>query len=348
MKMRVVYAVPFSMSPSGGIRLIYRHAEELRREGVDAVVWSRFPVSYTWFEHDAALVAGETLVLESDDLLVLPEIYVRPDFEPAPGARKIILNQACFYTYRDWSEPDKYPGWQNPPHVWTVSEVGITLLGKLHPELNLYKIPMWIDTDVYAPKPPRTISVAWMPRKRTFESQIIRRMLTLRDPAGNWTIEEIGNVSERVVGEILGRTSVFVALGVLEGFGLPAAEALAAGCFVVGYPAGGGEEIFDGPGAWRVSEPDPTSVADVVMQVLERQAELEHLRTVVRHSVMTRWPREKMGSALVAAVAAALDELPGERCRAVHPDMYLFPRAVAAGRGERPSRSHRVVTKGSR
>jgi glycosyltransferase involved in cell wall biosynthesis len=38
---------------------------------------------------------------------------------------------------------------------------------------------------------------------------------------------------------------VFLSLSDRDGFGLPPAEAMACGCYVVGYSGGGGREFFD-------------------------------------------------------------------------------------------------------
>tara|TARA_B100000674_G_C37618455_1_gene813139 strand:+ start:192 stop:539 length:348 start_codon:yes stop_codon:yes gene_type:complete len=43
-----------------------------------------------------------------------------------------------------------------------------------------------------------------------------------------------------------------LAFGHPEGFGLPIAEAMAAGCWVVGYSGGGGQELFRYGGAEQV------------------------------------------------------------------------------------------------
>ncbi|OIH83329.1 hypothetical protein BLJ79_14605 [Arthrobacter sp. UCD-GKA] len=56
------------------------------------------------------------------------------------------------------------------------------------------------------------------------------------------------------MGDILRRSSIFMSLSDRDGFGLPPAEAMATGCFVVGYAGGGGNEFFDAAYSRQVSD----------------------------------------------------------------------------------------------
>ena len=115
---------------------------------------------------------------------------------------------------------------------------------------------------------------------------------------------------------------MFVALGHTEGFGLPLAEALAAGCLVAGYDGGGGRELFDAPGAWPVPEQRPLLLADRVADLVTRRAELRELADLNRSWVMERYSPEITTAALVAAVSAALSR-PGAATLATHPARWL-------------------------
>ncbi|MEV0289312.1 MULTISPECIES: glycosyltransferase [unclassified Kribbella] len=135
---------------------------------------------------------------------------------------------------------DNYPGWAPAPHVWAVSRESIDVLARVHPHLPLSHIPNPVDSDLFRPGHRAVRRIAWMPRRRPLESTVLERIL--RNDARTQDVEllPLSGLTEEQVAEALGETSVFIALGISEGFGLPVAEPLSAGCLVVGYPAGGG------------------------------------------------------------------------------------------------------------
>lgn len=86
--------------------------ELLRAAGIDAALWFRKPgYRPPWFSTTAPVVGGDQLEFGADDLLVVPELYLLPGVDPAPGVRKVIFNQNHFLTYWSWRDTDNYPGW---------------------------------------------------------------------------------------------------------------------------------------------------------------------------------------------------------------------------------------------
>ena len=130
----------------------------------------------------------------------------------------------------------------------------------------------------------------------------------------------LSELTESQVAEELGRTSVFVALGISEGFGLPVAEALAAGCLVVGYPAGGGEELFEAPGTWRIDDARPLLLADRALELVSVPA-ADPVRRAARGWIRNRYSAAVTSTALLAAVASAR-ALPGRSGQATHPIVW--------------------------
>ena len=127
---------------------------------------------------------------------------------------------------------------------------------------------------------------------------------------------------QSVVAEVLGSSTVFVALGHSESFGLPVAEALASGCLVVGYDGGGGHELFEAPGAWPVPAQRPLLVRDRVVDLVSRARELAPVRAANRAWVLDRYSPAHTDAALRAAVAAAFQR-PGAAAVATHPVAWL-------------------------
>lgn len=360
---RVVYAVKEPESPGGGIRVQAKHVELLRAAGIDAALWFRKPgYRPPWFSTTAPVVGGDQLEFGADDLLVVPELYLLPGVDPAPGVRKVIFNQNHFLTYWSWRDTDDYPGWDPAPEVWAVSRESRDVLGRLHPDLPVHLIPNPVDTELFRPAAVRSRRIAWMPRRRPLEATVLERLLrndprtlptnppTLHSnppslPTNQPTLPinpptlradlptrsaELGSrgvdlavlaeLTEVQVAKALGGTSVFVALGISEGFGLPVAEALAAGCLVVGYPAGGGEELFEAPGTWRIDDARPHLLADRALELVDVAAD-DPVRAAAREWIRERYSDQITSAALLAAVEAAR-ALPARAGTATHPIVW--------------------------
>jgi glycosyltransferase involved in cell wall biosynthesis len=306
--------------------------ELLRTAGIDAALWFRKPgYRLPWFETSAPILGGDQLELGADDLLVVPELYLLPGVDPAPGVRKVIFNQNHFLTFWSWRDTDGYPGWDPAPEVWAVSRESTDVLGRLHPELPVHLVPNPIDTDLFRPGPSRARQIAWMPRRRPLEAAVLERLLRNDKRTDGVDLAVLAELSESQVVEALGRTSVFVALGISEGFGLPVAEALAAGCLVVGYPAGGGEELFEAPGTFRIDDARPHLLADRALELVDVPAD-DPVREAARDWITQRYSAEATAAALLAAVESGR-ALPGRSGIATHPIVWPDDPVAAAERG---------------
>jgi Glycosyl transferases group 1 len=321
---RVIYIGAEVDIPVGGVRLATDHVALLVEAGVEAYRWTPTPgYRYSWFPDTVPTLSGWELDLTADDMLVLPELAVLPGRDPAPGARKVILNQAHFLTFVTCPDLDPYPGWAPDPSLWTISHESVAVLRRVLPNLpepNL--IPDPIDTESFRPRGERVRSIAWMPRKRPAETLLLQRMLKA-DPRGEGVeLREIKGLSHAQVAEVLATTSVFVAFGAYagEGFGLPVAEALASGCLVTGYPAGGGEELFEAPSAWAVPDHRPTLLAERALSLLDLP-DADRVRAAGRQWVQERYDAKVTTAALLRAVDVARSR-PGAACHATHPTIW--------------------------
>ncbi|MFI7061230.1 glycosyltransferase [Kribbella sp. NPDC050124] len=318
MSSRVIYAVKEPEAPGGGVRVIAHHVELLLEAGIDAAIWCRTPdYRIPWFANSLPMLSGDHLELSADDVLVVPELYLLPGVDPAPGARKVIFNQNHFLTFWSWRDTENYPGWDPAPHVWAVSRESMDVLARVHPYLPLSHIPNPVDGELFRPGDRAVLRIAWMPRRRPLESTIIERILRNDPRAQDVDLLPLSGLTEEQVAEALGETSVFIALGISEGFGLPVAEALSAGCLVVGYPAGGGVELFEAPGTWEIPDARPHLLADRALALVDVSAH-DPLRLAARDWVTSRYNAKLTQEALVAAVAAARRQ-PGRAGAATHP-----------------------------
>lgn len=304
MTRQVVYVVPDVAEPSGGVRAMYRHAELAARTGFDAKVWhfaEGFHVG--WFSSSAQVISGETCELGPDDVLVVPEVMVLDGFDPAPGVRKVVYNQNHYYTFDNFSGTD-YPAWKPAPQVWAGSAVSVDVLTALHPKLKVQLVPYVIDTGLYRFAEERKRKIVLLPRKRPREAAVLTALFRNDKRFAGVEVVSLDDVTEREVAEALADASVFIALGRDEGFGLPVAEALSAGCVVIGYPAGGGAELFEAPGAHAVEDADVLAIVEKAAAVLAQEPSIEERRTY-RAWVAERYSEESLVEHLQAAVAAA-------------------------------------------
>lgn len=336
---QVVYIAPDFAKPSGGMRAIYRHAEVAKDAGLDAKVWHHAEdFKCDWFTTSASVVRGATLELGPDDLLVVPEVMVMTGFDPAPGCRKAIFNQNHFYTFDNWTG-ERYPGWSPKAPVWTASDVSATVLRRLHPDLTVEQIPYAIDTEMFRFGTDRRRRVVWMPRKRPREAAVLMALFTSDPRFADVEFLSLDDVSEAQTADVLADTSVFVALGHEEGFGLPVAEALASGCSVVGHPAGGGAELFTAPGTHVVDAADVLGVVEEVARVLAA-APSDEERQTYRQRVLDTYTTDQMRPALLAAIES-VRKTPGAAGTATHP-LGVFVDA-ADTEADQVERSHRYA-----
>lgn len=116
------------------------------------------------------------------------------------------------------------------------------------------------------------------------------------------------------------------------------AAALAAGCLVVGYPAGGGEELFEAPGTWRIDDARPHLLADQALELVDVPAD-DPVRSAARQWIGARYSADVTASALQAAVKSAL-ALPGRAGTATCPVVWPDDPAPSAERAApwRPGR----------
>jgi glycosyltransferase involved in cell wall biosynthesis len=110
--------------------------------------------------------------------------------------------------------------------------------------------------------------LAYMPRKRPEEARQVLGMLRLRGALDGWEVLALDGLSQAEVADCLSECSLFLSFSQLEGFGLPPLEALASGCFVIGYSGFGGQEYFDPRYALEVPDSDVVSLTRTTEQWL--------------------------------------------------------------------------------
>jgi glycosyltransferase involved in cell wall biosynthesis len=203
---------------------------------------------------------------------VVPEIY-GPYLSRLPREPQLVaFNQNAYLTY-EHVPADRSVSYDIFAAALTVSSDSADFLQFAFPGLDVSVVPNAIDPDVFYPSAELLAKrIAMMPRKRPDDAQQTLRLLG--DRLRDWEVVTIEGASEVQTSAILRSAPIFLALGRREGFGLPPAEAMASGCYVIGFPGFGGREIFDPAFSEPVEDGDVLSLAREVANLLrlyERQ-----------------------------------------------------------------------------
>ena len=258
----------------GGVRQIYRHVDVLNQIGIDAaVVHPTKGFKCSWFENDTKTIGFEELSLDENDYLVLPELD--PDVPVFPGSDKckvVVLVQNPFGFLRGFGGLrtlfDFYR--DRVSAIICVSEHSRKHLQAVLPDLKVHRIRYSFD------KPPFTLGmdkqkvIAVMPRRRNQEIDTVLFMLDKMGLLQGWRVVPIIDLPESVVADVMRQAMIFMAGGYMEGFGMPAAEAMSSGCVVAGWHGYGGEEAFHPEYSRPVPDGDVFSYVEAMQELLSK------------------------------------------------------------------------------
>lgn len=252
-----IYLLP-GTGKFGGIKVGYQFADLLGELGAPCVVATPDGSAPDWFPASAPTL-DQTAALArlgpADTVLFsLPDDYPRaarlpcrkvfhcqgtdPRIDPVPADPEVTL-LACWPQARD--------------HLKTksgreVHEVGIHVS----------------DRFFYRGEPKAPGTVAYMPRRGADLAEACRSALP------HLRFVPIDNQSEAGVADLLQACEYYLATSLGEWFGLPAFEAMAAGCVVVSVPTvGGGDYLRDG---WNCRVAEPSALARTLAEVSAPEA----------------------------------------------------------------------------
>jgi glycosyltransferase involved in cell wall biosynthesis len=95
-------------------------------------------------------------------------------------------------------------------------------------------------------------------------------LLYSRGALDGWSVMPLEGLHHADVAERLRACRIFLNFSYQEGFGLPAAEAMACGNYVIGYHGYGGKEFFRSPSSCRIETGDVLGVARAVEEAVHR------------------------------------------------------------------------------
>lgn len=287
----------------GGIRHIYRMVDVLNEKGVEACVFhSRPGFSCTWFSHRTRIQASSRLHLEQGDVLITPEVNHLRAYARTAAASVVVLNQNHFNTFGGAgihpAAPHLYPGWPNAVAVLTTSNRCRAFVeGVVHRMLPVHSVRYVVDTDLFIPSRKRK-TMAFMPRKRRNDVEAVIQLLRRSRSLEGWEFLPIEGMNETEVARVLGSAAVFLSFSEREGFGLPPAEAMAAGCYVIGFTGDGGREFMVPNVCSPVEDPDLLGFVKEVERVAGewrgQDTFMSEARNRGRAHILSRYNRTKM------------------------------------------------------
>lgn len=240
---RIFYITDNAPTPMGGALIARLHVRMLRANGFNASLLIRRDEAEDFFAADVpTLRLTPEFAGDPSDVYVVPEPWndVLTQLADRPG-RKVVFCQNHHYVFYGIGRSLRYEDYG----VSTVFCCGDVIAAFLRETLGYTRVPVvhnGIDRSLFKPAPKRAV-IAYMPRKMPVEANFLRETFRRRHPQfarTPWV--SLNGVPQAKVARVLSESAVFVALGRIEGVGLPPLEAMASGCLVVGFTGGGGGE----------------------------------------------------------------------------------------------------------
>lgn len=258
--------------PTGGNKIAYRHVDLLNTAGMAAsIVHGKPGFRFSALGEQIPVISLQELRLNSGDIFVLPE-----DLGPrlnaiARGIPKIIFNQNAYYSFRGYKLGEGLaPPYLDPEYIATfvVSEDNKRYLEYAFPGLRCRRLHVSFRQDLFS-CPDLTAKrrqICFMTRKNAGDVAQVVNQLRLRNYLAGWSFIAIENASEQQVAQIMAESAIFLSFGHPEGISLSNLEAMACGCYVVGYSGMGCREYFDAGHCLEVPFGDITAFVAAVEQ----------------------------------------------------------------------------------
>jgi glycosyltransferase involved in cell wall biosynthesis len=200
----------------------------------------------------------------------------------------------------------------------TVSEDSAALLRYTFPQLDIKLARSVIDPRRFHPgEHPGGRRIAYMPRRRHAEREQLLHVMRSRGILDGWELVPIDGRTEDETAELMRSCAIFLSFSEREGFGLPPAEAMASGCYVVGYTGNGGRDYFDPVYCSPVPECDLLAYAMAVEEAIRRyESDPESLAKAGRlasERILGQYHEAGLKADLTTLYGQLLTEWPAER-----------------------------------
>lgn len=256
--------------------MLYDDVAVLRRNGFDAFIVHAAPnFRYPFGPTDVPVLdASSGLVLERDDILVVPEDH-RAAIRSCGNTkcRKVLFCQNHHYVFQGLAPGETWHDFGFSGYLCVSTPIQQALRTWFGAAADIVRPgidPIFFAESYRRPEFPTTI--AFMPRKGRDTLRLVRVLLGasgFEKSAGvSWI--EIDGMPRGQVAEHLQKSHIYLSTGTYEGLGLPPLEAMASRCLIVGFAGGGGLD-FASPenGVW-VQDDNPWALATTLKETVAR------------------------------------------------------------------------------
>lgn len=297
-KQKIYIVCPEVKAPTGGVKQLYKLAEILKKNNMDvSVVHGKKGFRINWFQTDVSikyfpflfhkinkltrrkktkyifkdffkLLFMDKSLPEQEAIIIYPEIY-GPDVHTLLKNSYIVYNQNSYYTFNQFpfmkkKETDTYNNSQFKGFL-TVSADSEQYLSKAFPNKKIERIRLGLSPS-FSYSGEKEKIIAFMPRKLKEDVNQIYQILSDTPALREWTWLPIDNKTEEQVAELLKKSALFLCFNFNEGFGLPPVEAMACGCYVIGYAGNAGAEYFLPQFSTRIADRNILEFADKIQE----------------------------------------------------------------------------------
>ncbi len=243
--MNIYYFCPDLAQPSGGVKRLYQHVDNLRNEGYPAYILhfkSGFEIN--WFKSDVPIkYLNENIQWNPTDVLVFPEGLpaLIKKFKETPF-RKVVIALSHSYIFPNLPLGENWADY-GVEAVITPSKVISNFIYQSMGIKNIYLFKTSIDHKIFNTiNENKILHIAFVPRKDN-TPEIIEKIINAKNEI-DIKFVKIENKSINDYARLLRESSIFLATSAHEGIHRSVIEAMACGCICVGYDGIGAKEYI--------------------------------------------------------------------------------------------------------
>lgn len=324
--MRFVFFLPNLKSPVGGVNVTIEIAQTLRSAGYEAIaLYPQAGYRYPFVQHDlpgfhrtdltaplslkrqlrqmiSSAKSGripdadgktEPFVARADDVIMVPEFTAAWLSAKFPSSRKVLMLQNGFSALKEAAAP----GFAPADYVMEIAfseacaEASRLVCGRAPEQISLA-----IDPHKFAYTERKKLQLAYMPRRRFRDLEILEPLLKKAPALRDVEFVSIHQLTADEAAAKIREALFFMSFAEREGFGLPAAEAMATGAIVMGFTGVGGNEFFTPDVSFPVPEEDVSAFYETVTRVVTEYktspSRLDAMRRAASTSILSRYTVE--------------------------------------------------------